>query len=83
MSELQKSRNQFYDFGCVSLRVVSDDNDDDDDDDDGNKSLYLPRSNAAMRCLASFLFRIWEAESQIKVGQVFVCPGKRWNCTLK
>jgi hypothetical protein len=29
--ELQKSRNQFCDFGCVSLRVVSDDDDDDDE----------------------------------------------------
>lgn len=75
MHELQKSRNQFCDFGCFSLRVVSDDNYDDDDDDDyddGNKFLHLRRSNAAMRCLASFLFRIWEAESQIKVGQFSV-----------
>jgi hypothetical protein len=54
-------------LGCVSLRVVSD-----DDDDDNKKSLYLRRSIAAMRWLVSFLFRIWETESQIKVGQVSV-----------
>jgi hypothetical protein len=67
--ELQKSRNQFCDFGYASLRVVSDD---DDDDDDNNKSLYLRRSNAPVRWLVSFLFRIWEAESQIKVRQASV-----------
>jgi hypothetical protein len=42
--ELQKSRNRFCDFDCVSLRVVSD-YDDDDYDDDNNKSLYLRRDS--------------------------------------
>jgi hypothetical protein len=58
VSELQKSRNQFYSFGRVSLRVVTDDDDDDDDDDDKNKSFtYVDQMPPCGGCLASsFVF---------------------------
>ena len=45
MPELQKSRNQFYGFGCVSLRVVTDNDDDGDDDDDDNNNNNNNNSN--------------------------------------